>query len=1172
MPQASNVKFQILSQDPSTLLWFVEGELDIENPTSFPVALTYSIKDIQDITKSKGSFSKTFKIPATAHNNHVLQNIFSDSFYDSFAYIENKQSKIFVDGSLIMEGKFKIKATIQDEVPKEYECVVFGENYEWVNALENVNLCDLDFDAGGDLFPNTPSTIQYELEDIEDTWKIEHSGYLHGGVGSHVVYPLVNTGKWTYGDFAHKDDMLPAIFIRDIILCAFAGIGYKVESEFFDTDWFKKLITLSSRQVFEISQDSSVATPYSWEYCTDPDNESAWKIPTNYRNLAEPENVFDGAINFLCTPCCTGCDPDGIWSCANNISDAMFQLFHNGFDEFDDKQIIAGWYWGAYGMYARAGNYFSSSLNYLPFNIGSLCNTGLWIWGMEWNCVWTDPYDYATTLGSIDPLQTHSETISNFSIMQTPQTGEYSFNITCEVEMENQYVIDNVPEEFDPFGNPTNVPYQYRNRGFMYANANGMSWGGTDPMTGLDEYEDFGCQYCARIYLVKIDATDGFHKPYWLDSNCAINLDDFLWHGLFTSWRPDGNLPAQNIKFNLECYDYLIDILDPDDRFYFYVEAHETLVCFWEENGAGGVSNEQHCQLKYRVNDAVTWGGLTDAMVNGGQISINALLPCDVTQLEWINGLTGLFNLYWYADEGTKTIYVEPRDSFFFDRLQAVDWSDMMDMSQETKSEFVYDTLNRDLCFTYENDSSDGFVEERNDRVGQICSLNSYAMDLGNMYKNKDTQIGSEFYAPTYMFNDKVIGTNQDKSPFIPVIHSEYSPIWTAVLNNEYPDKVEDFTARILLWGGLVPVFQADGATNNNRWRWGKENPSDPPTLKKHYPFAGTFNNQNEDFFGSYTIGSITYHPTLPFQDVEANDQVPAATPPYYPYCDGLFKVFWEKNINGLLLRPRIKRVWFKLTAKDIMDFDFRRLVYLDVGTGEGGTYWVVNKIIDYKPAKNEMTKVELYQWFVQKPSKGGRPPKRSIRLSNLGQTRDVPIGRNYQTNIRLENFSDKFVSGNVLKTSATKNNINLTNPVPRNEEGYEDRQAAYPNRKPMMPTDGAMRPQSMSDKESFNIGTNNEVIKGSGTIVIGNNTKSKSGGGIKIGNNVRSVQRYNQQVIVQGGNTRTPAFVIGNDGRFLEGGGGAVLFEDASGNIVEVMTEIGGMDSGEYTKVLKSR
>ena len=41
----------------------------------------------------------------------------------------------------------------------------------------------------------------------------------------------------------------------------------------------------------------------------------------------------------------------------------------------------------------------------------------------------------------------------------------------------------------------------------MYANANGLSYGGTDPQTGLDEYEDFGVIYCASAFLVQIEAS-----------------------------------------------------------------------------------------------------------------------------------------------------------------------------------------------------------------------------------------------------------------------------------------------------------------------------------------------------------------------------------------------------------------------------------------------------------------------------------------------------------------------------------------------------------------------------------------------------------------------------------------------------------------------------------------
>ena len=1164
--QRPDIRFQIFDANDQ-----VHGEIDVASPTTFPIALTYTIKDIQDIAKSKGSFSKNFKVPATRNNNVVFESLFSDSFYDSFAYIDDKTAKIFVDGSLVLQGKFKVKATIQDTIPKEYECVVFGENYEWVNLLDDVNLCDIDFDAGN-LFPDTPNLVSYEREDIEFTWNIQHSGDTHGGVGSHIVYPLVNTGKWLYGNKVHMDDLLPAIFIRDIVYSSFAGIGYQVVSNFMESDWFKKLITLSPRQVFEIVEDASVASPFSWEYATDPDAASAWKIPVNYRNLSQPTNRFDGAIGFLSTPSCSGCDPDNLWSAGNDLNNVEMMTFGGYLDDGNKNHALSGWYWGQYGSGANSMNYQGVAFNRLQ---ESFCNAPTWaIWGHEWNCVWTDPITYVQ-IGTM-PNTFHSEPISNVSVMQTSQTGTYSFNIRAVLEMDNQYVIDNDPQTYEPFGNAA-IPAWNRNQGFMYANSQGMSYSGTDPSTGYDEWEDFGCLYCANIFLVQIDATNGKHKPMFLDRTCRTNNDDILWHGFWNAWRPDGNLPATNLTFELEAQNFLFDILDTDDKFYFYCEVNEVFMSMYDTGYSDGTNYHSHTQCKYRVNSAETWGGLTDAMTTGGQVYIKNLLPCDVTQLEWINGLTGLFNLYWYADEGAKKIYVEPRDNFFRNTGEAVDWSAKIDMSQKSRSEFVYDTLNRDLCFTYEDDGSDGFVEERNNRVGQKCSLDSYAMDLGNLYKNKDTQIGTNFYSPTYMFNDKVIATNNDKAPFIPVIHSEYTTIWTTTFNGDYPDKIEEFEPRILLWGGLVPVNHADGQTAANEWRWGKTNPSDPPELKKNYPFAGTYYNQDEDFFGDLVVGDITYFPTLPFQDAEANDQTPAASPPLYPFCDGLYKVFWEKNINGLLERPRIKRAFVKLDAKDIMDFDFRRLVYFDADVGEGATYWIVNKIIDYQPAKNQMTKVELYQWNVAKPHKPSRPrgegKLRENTRSNLGQSRDVPNGQFYQYNIRQENFANELgVTGVQLNSTSNTPNINLNNPVPENNLGWEERQVAYPTRQPINPTDGANPPQSDKDIPSFSIGSGNQVAKGTGAVVIGNNTETNvRSTGIKIGNNVTDRRRNPEQIIYQGANKRNPAWVVNQDGRFLEGGGGGVVYQDASGNYQDVWVEIGTFDK-EFVKLLKNR
>jgi len=56
--------------------------------------------------------------------------------------------------------------------------------------------------------------------------------------------------------------------------------------------------------------------------------------------------------------------------------------------------------------------------------------------------------------------------------------------------------------------------------------------------------------------------------------------------------------------------------------------------------------------------------------------------------------------------------------------------------------------------------------------------------------------------------------------------------------------------------------------------------------------------------------------------------------------------------------KPRLRTVYIDLKTTDIINLDFRKLVYID------GVYWRINKVVDYQPNKNQPTKVELVEWL----------------------------------------------------------------------------------------------------------------------------------------------------------------------------------------------------------------
>ena len=54
----------------------VVGELDVTDHSDFPLAMTFQISDIKDLTSTSGDYSKTFKIPATKNNNNLLKHLY----------------------------------------------------------------------------------------------------------------------------------------------------------------------------------------------------------------------------------------------------------------------------------------------------------------------------------------------------------------------------------------------------------------------------------------------------------------------------------------------------------------------------------------------------------------------------------------------------------------------------------------------------------------------------------------------------------------------------------------------------------------------------------------------------------------------------------------------------------------------------------------------------------------------------------------------------------------------------------------------------------------------------------------------------------------------------------------------------------------------------------------
>jgi hypothetical protein len=231
-------------------------ELDIDNELSNQI--TYAIDDLNNLDSKSTAFSKTIILPGTTKNNDLLGNIFdfnnSNNTIDTLPNVKynfnaskTAKCRIEVNGLQVIKGVFRLLEIVYNGSQIEYECAVFGELGGFVSKLGNSRIEDLDFSA----YNHT-----YNITNIAASW-------ANANAGAGYYYPLIDIGlvstlKKDYEYLAFR----PALFVREYIDKIITGSGYTWQSDFFNTDFFKRqVIPLNTKSLTKLGTAVASATP-----------------------------------------------------------------------------------------------------------------------------------------------------------------------------------------------------------------------------------------------------------------------------------------------------------------------------------------------------------------------------------------------------------------------------------------------------------------------------------------------------------------------------------------------------------------------------------------------------------------------------------------------------------------------------------------------------------------------------------------------------------------------------------------------------------------------------------------------------------------------------------------------------------------------------------------------
>jgi len=811
--------------------------LDIFDKDKVPLALSFKSGDLSDPSKRSTGYSKTFELPANNRNQKILKTMTADGSNRQIADISWRKARIKSNGIVVFSGYARIEKSITGQGGR-YSCHILQDPSYWPELIGDKKLSDLTF----------PTHIK-SYETVTGSWTktVEDIPY---------VYPAINYGEWSKdsdgGDGVNHSvaDFHPATYAKAIVDRIFDDIGYSIDSNFFNTKFFKHLIIpYTSNEDYNTNQDEDnqgLGENGNFSILAGrPTENSLDTIPSTGTNSYTHRTWFPWM--------------SGVSGLLDNWEDnTSYESNQNGF-----TIPFTGNWWVTYTTQIKLDAEGDSGIGL--FGCGN-SNFGQW-------AAWV-------LVNGLAPMQT-----------------------------------------FDGNGawiNPASVNLGEANYVFSIGDGGQLDCQMGNSDTGPPEM---------------LEGTQGFTA----DEPCSN--DNWITRTF-------------SCKLSLQ-YGDLVNI------------------------GYYGWNRKNTCKLKGKVRNQELhiYPDLVQSFPQPSEVSLTSSLGDKYKQIDFLKGLTEMFNLYWTADNDTKVVSVEPYDNFFGSG-DVIDWSQKIDRKSWT-DKFLIEELAKTVRYKYKIDGNDDIVRVSN--IEQENELWSLDVTFDQLYRKTLKELGSTIFSPTHRIKSDAGGDGTfvvfplSEWPIMPCMWNGNEVQtnwfgnatsfgtnifnWTGNINpGERPDYSTNFNIRILNWGGL----------SDKTGPWTLSNDVGNGILQNTYPYAYTYNYNHAGEPG-------VIEDNLAWKSF-AGQLVQFGVSQLNMYQRGLFDRYYGRLFEKINGGAALRTCMINLSPTDIANFDFRNIIKI-VMDGGIETFWTVNSIKDYKPGKDELTKVELIEWKNGFTTKGkGKP------------------------------------------------------------------------------------------------------------------------------------------------------------------------------------------------------
>jgi len=260
---ADNIVISNISVSPqgvvptNTYLDLQDGQVICDLYEDEDIPLSLSVDDFKNVAEKVQSYSKAFNLPATKRNNQIFDNIFEITRTDTgLNFNPYKRTKAILkqDGFLLFEGYLRMLDISDKSGEISYNVNLYSEVVALADVLGDKTFSELDF---------IELDHAYQKTNIINSWNDSGTGITYTYASTSGFRDANSTVKYPFVDWTHQQLVggstgtaaisgnpeytaleqifRPFINIKYLIDRIFEVVPFTYESEFFNTEDFKKL-------------------------------------------------------------------------------------------------------------------------------------------------------------------------------------------------------------------------------------------------------------------------------------------------------------------------------------------------------------------------------------------------------------------------------------------------------------------------------------------------------------------------------------------------------------------------------------------------------------------------------------------------------------------------------------------------------------------------------------------------------------------------------------------------------------------------------------------------------------------------------------------------------------------------------------------------------------------